>query len=206
MVDRCFRWNNVQTVAAPDELLRPLSYRSGICLDDRNPFHYSNWRRRVWVLACRQVALEGFSSRCSERRMQPCGRPAVDVKTVQTWIEHRIATTTFDVYAQPTSAADCLAADVVGNFILADSEVPPDAMSSNTVARDTRAMDTSRRVELHLAQGEARLPLTRGYSVGVARIELATSALSVLRSNRLSYTPGWNFAPSHYLRSHSCPS
>jgi integrase len=29
--------------------------------------------------------------------------------------------------------------------------------------------------------------------VGVARIELATSALSVLRSNRLSYTPGWTF-------------
>ena len=26
--------------------------------------------------------------------------------------------------------------------------------------------------------------------MGVARIELATSALSVLRSNRLSYTPG----------------
>jgi hypothetical protein len=33
--------------------------------------------------------------------------------------------------------------------------------------------------------------------VGVARIELATSALSVLRSNRLSYTPNW--APPHYL-------
>ncbi len=31
---------------------------------------------------------------------------------------------------------------------------------------------------------------TRTFVVGLARIELATSALSVLRSNRLSYSPG----------------
>ena len=31
--------------------------------------------------------------------------------------------------------------------------------------------------------------------MGLARIELATSALSVLRSNRLSYSPNWYFVP-----------
>ena len=46
--------------------------------------------------------------------------------------------------------------------------------------------------------------------MGVARIELATSALSVLRSNRLSYTPGWAYLrvpPSNpYLPDHESDS
>src|SRR5664280_1726380 len=37
---------------------------------------------------------------------------------------------------------------------------------------------------------KARPPLSWVFLVGLARIELATSALSVLRSNQLSYSPG----------------
>ena len=39
--------------------------------------------------------------------------------------------------------------------------------------------------------------------VGVARIELATSALSVLRSNRLSYTPACSFTLLHQCLDYS---
>src|SRR5665213_3919275 len=40
----------------------------------------------------------------------------------------------------------------------------------------------------------------QGYVVGLTRIELVTSALSVLRSNRLSYSPGdTNATPAIHL-------
>ena len=43
---------------------------------------------------------------------------AIDVKTVQTRVGHRRATTTLDIYAQPTAAADRGAAEALGAHFL----------------------------------------------------------------------------------------
>ncbi|HVA04296.1 MAG TPA: hypothetical protein VMU64_11200 [Acidimicrobiales bacterium] len=43
---------------------------------------------------------------------------AIDVKTVQTRVGHRRATTTLDIYARPTAAADRGAAYVLGAHFL----------------------------------------------------------------------------------------
>ncbi len=174
MVTGAPKWNSVRTVAAPDGLLLMLDKHlagRGVSGESKNalvfvstdgePLHYSNWRRRVWVPACRQVGLDGFQFkmlRTTNATMMVA--LAVDVKTVQTRVGHRRATTTLDVYAQPTPAADRLAADVVGNFFLGGSAMSSDAPTAEFAARDKRAMETSKEVELHLVTDAAKSPVT----------------------------------------------
>jgi integrase len=168
------KWNSVRTVAAPDGLLRLLdNHLAGRCIShenkdalvfvstDGNPLHYSNWRRRIWVPACRDVGLDGFQLKMLRTTNATIMVAlAVDVKTVQTRVGHRRATTTLDVYAQPTAAADRLAADVVGNFFLPKTGASPDGQTVETAARDKRAMETSTGVGLHLVRGEEKEALT----------------------------------------------
>ena len=85
---------------------------------------------------------------------------AVDVKTVQTRSGHRRATTTLDVYAQPTPAADRLAADVVGDFFLGGSGSMIVRRPKLRVPARKRAMEPPKGSELHLVTDGAKGPVT----------------------------------------------
>jgi integrase len=174
MVTGAPKWNSGRTMAAPDGLLELLDshlVRRGIPRSSTNELvfvsadgealHYSNWRRRVWVPACQQVGLEGFQFkmlRTTNATMMVA--LAIDVKTVQTRVGHRRATTTLDVYAQPTPAADRSAADVVGTYFMGDpKESAPDS-DREAVARDKRAMEPSDAAILPLRRAPSKEPVT----------------------------------------------
>ncbi len=81
------------------------------------PLHYSNWRRRVWVPACRAVGLpEGFRfhdlRRVASTAMVLSG---VDVKTAQVRLGHSSSQVTLELYTQVTNEADRRAAEVIGD-------------------------------------------------------------------------------------------
>jgi hypothetical protein len=62
---------------------------------------------------------------------------AIDVKTVQTRAGHRRATTTLDIYAQPTAAADRGAAEALGTHFLGSP--PPSELGESSTAPPSRA-------------------------------------------------------------------
>ena len=157
MVTGSPKWNSTRTMAAPQSLLAMVTahlHRRGITGADGNrlvfssadghPLHYSNWRRRVWIPACRDAGLEGFQFKMLRTaNATVMVALAVDVKTAQTRVGHRRATTTLDVYAQPTATADRGAAEVLGNHFLGS---PPavegsPAGPSKSKSHASRAMD-----------------------------------------------------------------
>jgi integrase len=76
------------------------------------PLDYTNWRRRVWLPACRAAGLEGLVFH-DLRRANATGLVAegVDLKTAQTRLGHSDPRLTLAVYAQATTEADRAAAD-----------------------------------------------------------------------------------------------
>ncbi len=177
MVTASPKWNSTRTMAAPEVLLERLANhlrRRGMtgaegdslvfCAPDGQPLHYSNWRRRVWVPACRDVGLEGFQFKMLRTtNATVMVALAVDVKTVQTRVGHRRATTTLDIYAQPTVAADRGAADALGAYFLGRTPADePIEGSSTSPSRETRAMNarwnSSEPSNAHLGAGQEMAP------------------------------------------------
>jgi hypothetical protein len=78
---------------------------------------------------------------------------AVDIKTAQTRVGHRRASTTLDIYAQPSRTADRAAAEALGSHFFPPptegSDHPPEnpaqTVGERPPARDKRAIDNSRR-------------------------------------------------------------
>jgi len=131
----------------------------GECRDDRCRGRLPRLlRARRPAPALLELAPSGMGAGVSERRAG--GLPvqdaphanatamvamAIDVKTVQTRVGHRRATTTLDIYAQPTAAADRGAAETLGVHFLGSPRVdePSEGSSappSRRIARDERAM------------------------------------------------------------------
>jgi len=132
MVTGAPKWNSRRTLAAPAELVDLLAihlHRRGLtgadpdalvfASPDGNGLHYGNWRRRVWLPACAEVDLPDLQFKML-RTANATAMVAlsVDIKTVQTRVGHRRATTTLEIYAQPTKAADRAAADALGAYFL----------------------------------------------------------------------------------------
>jgi hypothetical protein len=69
---------------------------------------------------------------------------AVDIKTAQTRVGHRPASTTLDIYAQPSKTADRAAAEALGSHFLpaADegSDRPPENPAQTMGERPPRAI------------------------------------------------------------------
>ena len=156
MVTGSPKWNSTRTMAAPEVLLEQLAnhlQRRGItgaegdslvfCAPDGQPLHYANWRRRVWVPACRNVELEGFQFKMLRTaNATVMVALSVDVKTVQTRVGHRRATTTLDIYAQPTAAADRGAAEALGAHFLGSAAADDRVEGSPTPpSRASRAIN-----------------------------------------------------------------
>ena len=151
MVTGSPKWNSTRTMAAPEVLLEQLATqlrRRGItgaegeslvfCAPDGQPLHYANWRRRVLVPACLKVGLEGFQFKMLRTaNATVMVALAIDVKTVQTRVGHRRATTTLDIYAQPTAAADRGAAEALGVHFLGSP--PPGELAESSPAPPSRA-------------------------------------------------------------------
>ena len=80
------------------------------------PLSYSNWRRRVWLPACRAADCEGAGFH-DLRRATGTGLVAdgVDVKTAQKILGHADVRMTLELYAQGEDAADRMAAEKLGN-------------------------------------------------------------------------------------------
>ena len=122
------KWNSFRTMAAPEELLDLLaahlrrreltgaeSERLVFGAPDGGALHYSNWRRRVWLPACRAAELEGFQFKMLRTANATAMIAlAVDIKTAQARTGHRRATTLLDIYAKPTAPADRSAAEALG--------------------------------------------------------------------------------------------
>jgi len=177
MVTGSPKWNSTRTMAAPEVLLELLANhlrRRGMtgaegdslvfCAPDGQSLHYSNWRRRIWVPACRKVGLEGFQFKMLRTaNATVMVALAVDVKTVQTRVGHRRATTTLDIYAQPTAAADRGAADALGaHFLgrtLADDRVDGSLTAPSRASRAMNARWTSSEgSNAHLEEGQETAP------------------------------------------------
>ncbi len=156
MVTGSPKWNSTRTMAAPEVLLEQLAThlrRRGMtgaegdslvfCAPDGQPLHYSNWRRRVWVPACQSAGLEGFQFKMLRTaNATVMVAMAIDVKTVQTRVGHRRATTTLDIYAQPTAAADRGAAEALGvHFLGSPRSDQPSEGSLAPPSRASRAMN-----------------------------------------------------------------
>jgi integrase len=156
MVTGSPKWNSTRTMAAPEVLLEQLAThlrRRGLtgavgdslvfCAPDGQPLHYSNWRRRVWVPACQSAGLEGFQFKMLRTaNATVMVAMAIDVKTVQTRVGHRRATTTLDIYAQPTAAADRGAAEALGvHFLGSPRSDEPSEGSPAPPSRASRAMN-----------------------------------------------------------------
>jgi integrase len=77
--------------------------------------HYSNWRRRTWVPACKRAGLEGLRFH-DLRSLATTALIAegVDVKTTQTRLGHSSPQVTLALYARATLEGDRAAADKVG--------------------------------------------------------------------------------------------
>ncbi|HTX00183.1 MAG TPA: tyrosine-type recombinase/integrase [Acidimicrobiales bacterium] len=79
------------------------------------PLHYSNWRRRVWVPACRALGLpDGF--RFHDLRGMNATlliKTGADVKTTQTRLGHSSPQVTLGLYAEATSEGDRRAAAAI---------------------------------------------------------------------------------------------
>ena len=137
MVEGDPKWQSQRTIAAPAALVELLAQHysrrglTGATPDalvfvspDGEPLHYSNWRRRVWNPARIKVHLDKLTFQAL-RTANATAMVAllIDVKTAQTRVGHRRATTTLDIYTKPTPAADRRAADRLGAYFLDQPEV-----------------------------------------------------------------------------------
>jgi integrase len=81
----------------------------------RDPLHYSNWRRRVWLPACAAVGLYQLTFHdLKHTAATALVEEGVDVKTAQVRLGHADPKTTLGIYAQVTEQADRMAAERVG--------------------------------------------------------------------------------------------
>jgi integrase len=136
MVEGDPKWQSQRTMAAPETLIELLAQhfsRRGLTgatpealvfvSPDGDALHYSNWRRRVWDPARKKVHLDELTFQALRTaNTTAMVALAIDVKTAQTRAGHRRATTTLDIYARPTAAADRSAADRLGTYFLSPDE------------------------------------------------------------------------------------
>jgi integrase len=134
MVTGAPKWGSTRCMTVPRQLLDLLRDHIGrfgldgngsamVCTSpDGDPLHYSNWRRREWVPACKAARVEGLTFH-SLRTANATAMVAlsVDVKTAQTRAGHKNALTTLNVYARATEVGDQLAAEKLGEFFLGGS-------------------------------------------------------------------------------------
>lgn len=81
------------------------------------PLDYTNWRRRVWVPACRRAGVPGL--RFHDLRSMAATvlvASGVDVKTAQTRLGHSSPDVTLRIYARALDEKDREAADTIGHF------------------------------------------------------------------------------------------
>jgi integrase len=89
----------------------------------REPLHYSNWRRRVWLPACAAAGLYQLTFHdLKHTAATALVEEGVDVKTAQVRLGHANPLTTLGIYAQVTDRADRMAADRVGDRLRPRSE------------------------------------------------------------------------------------
>jgi integrase len=85
---------------------------------DGKALDYSSWRRRVWLLACKQVGLEGLGFH-DLRRMAATALviTRTDMKTAQARLGNADPNITLGLYAQATTDADREAARQLGEYL-----------------------------------------------------------------------------------------
>jgi len=107
--------------------------------DAGGPLSYTNWRRRLWLPACRAAGCAGAGFH-DLRRANATGMVVhgVDVKTAQTRLGHADVRTTLELYAQALESADRQAAEILGTHFLGANGA--EIGSSGFDARDGRAM------------------------------------------------------------------
>lgn len=82
------------------------------------PLHYTNWRRRVWLPACREAGLSDLVFH-DLRSLSATAliRVGADVKTTQHRLGHSSPQVTLGLYARATAEADREAAERVGAYL-----------------------------------------------------------------------------------------
>jgi integrase len=87
------------------------------------PLHYSNWRRRTWVPACKAIGLPTLRFH-DLRSMSATALLAsgVDVKTAQARLGHASPSVTLGIYARATAEGDRAAAEAIGRYFRAPSD------------------------------------------------------------------------------------
>jgi integrase len=81
------------------------------------PWHYTSWRRDIWVPATKQAGLDGL--RFHDLRSNAATAlvaAGADIKTAQTRLGHANPAMTLAIYARATKEADRKAADAVGEM------------------------------------------------------------------------------------------
>lgn len=143
-----------RTMAIPDPLVELLAEhlrRQGLTASDAyvftssdgQPLDYVNWRRRVWLPACRSVGLEGTGFHDLRRAaVTALVLGGVDIKTAGTRAGHSDVRLTLQTYAQASTTADRAAAGVLAEHFFGGSALE---------ARDDREM-----TEVARGQGELK--------------------------------------------------
>jgi integrase len=87
------------------------------------PLHYSNWRRRTWVPACKAIGLPTLRFH-DLRSMSATALLAsgVDVKTAHARLGHASPSVTLGIYARATAEGDRAAAEAIGRYFRAPSD------------------------------------------------------------------------------------
>jgi len=111
------------TGADPEELLFPNN--------EGRPLDYSNWRRRVWEPAVKDVGPDDLNFH-DLRRTNATAMVAegVDVKTVQARLGHSDPRLTLAIYAQATTEGDRAAATKLGARLMGSASGDDDSASS----------------------------------------------------------------------------
>jgi integrase len=97
------------------------------------PWHYTSWRRDVWVPGTKEAGLDGL--RFHDLRSNAATAlvaAGVDIKTAQTRLGHANPAMTLAIYARATAEADRKAADAVGERFR-----PRDARAMERLKRPT---------------------------------------------------------------------
>ena len=116
--------------------------------EEGQPFHYSNWRQRRWLPACKVAGLPGLRFH-DLRSMAATALVAtgVDVKTAQVRLGHSSPTVTLGIYARATAEGDRAAAEAVGHYFKRDlaTEATTASPTRTTPATPSSAPSARRR-------------------------------------------------------------
>ena len=99
--------------------------------EQNSKLHYSNWRRQVWVPACKRADLSGLGfhdlRRNNATTMHDLGLP---VKVAQERLRHKKSSTTLDIYTKVSKRGHKGAAEAIAKRIRPVGDADTDAVNT----------------------------------------------------------------------------